>query len=189
MDSRKRMGKDKDGVIFPVAPNLSEMSDSYLDFIEAIKKEIENQRLKVVLNANSSMICLYWNIGKAILQKQEENPKGILLGAFVENQLVAMASVLPVSDSHERYRHRGGFGISVLQGYWNQGIASLLIPRVLECAHQAGYEQVELEVLTDNEKAISLYQRHGFREYGCRPHDVKMRDGSYRDALLMLRPL
>mgnify|MGYP002237706088 FL=1 len=64
-----------------------------------------------------------------------------------------MASVLPVSDSHERYRHRGGFGISVLQGYWNQGIASLLIPRVLECAHQAGYEQVELEVLTDNEKA------------------------------------
>ena len=43
MDSRKRMGKDKDGVIFPVAPNLSEMSDSYLDFIEAIKKEIENQ--------------------------------------------------------------------------------------------------------------------------------------------------
>lgn len=76
MDNRKRMGKDKDGVIFPVAPNLSEMSDSYLDFIEAIKKEIQNQRLKVVLNANSSMICLYWNIGKAILQKQEEEGWG-----------------------------------------------------------------------------------------------------------------
>lgn len=76
MDSRKRRGKDKDGVIFPVAPNLSEMSDSYLDFIEKIKKEIQNQRLKVVLNANSSMICLYWNIGKAILQKQEEEGWG-----------------------------------------------------------------------------------------------------------------
>lgn len=76
MDNRKRMGEDKDGVIFPVAPNLSEMSDSYLDFIEAIKKEIENQRLKVVLNANSSMICLYWNIGKAILKKQEEEGWG-----------------------------------------------------------------------------------------------------------------
>lgn len=59
MDSRKRIGKDKDGVIFPVAPNLSEMSDSYLDFIEEIKEEIESQRLKVVLNANTSMICLY----------------------------------------------------------------------------------------------------------------------------------
>ena len=76
MDSRKRMGKDKDGVIFPVAPNLSEMSDSYLDFIEEIKKEIQNQRISIVLNANSSMICLYWNIGKAILQKQEEEGWG-----------------------------------------------------------------------------------------------------------------
>lgn len=76
MDSRKHMGKDKNGVIFPVAPNLFEMSDSYLDFIEAIKKEIQNQRISVVLNANSSMICLYWNIGKAILQKQEKEGWG-----------------------------------------------------------------------------------------------------------------
>lgn len=76
MNNRKRMGKDKDGVIFPVAPKLSEMSDSYLNFIEEIKKEIQNQRISVVLNANSSMICLYWNIGKAILQKQEEEGRG-----------------------------------------------------------------------------------------------------------------
>lgn len=76
MDNRNRMGKTKDGVIFPVAPNLSEMSDSYLQFIEEIKNEIRQQRLKVVLAANSSMICLYWNIGKAILKKQEEEGWG-----------------------------------------------------------------------------------------------------------------
>ena len=76
LDSRKRMAKDKGGVIFPVAPNLSEMSDSYLDFIEEVKKEIQKQRISVVLNANSSMICLYWNIGRAILQKQEEEGWG-----------------------------------------------------------------------------------------------------------------
>ena len=40
MDNRKHMGKDKDGVIFPVAPNLSEMSDSYLDFIEESWEEM-----------------------------------------------------------------------------------------------------------------------------------------------------
>lgn len=76
MDSRKRMGKDKDGVIFPVAPNLSEMGDSYLEFIEEVKKEIQKQRISVVLNANSTMICLYWNIGRAILQKQKEEGWG-----------------------------------------------------------------------------------------------------------------
>ena len=61
MDDRKRMGKDKEGVIFPIAPNKSEMSESYLQFIDEIKREIHNQRISVVLKANSSMICLYWN--------------------------------------------------------------------------------------------------------------------------------
>ena len=72
MDMRRHMGKDKEGVIFPVAPNLSEMSDGYLEFIKDIKEKIKKQRITIVLNANSSMICLYWNIGKAILKKQEE---------------------------------------------------------------------------------------------------------------------
>ena len=76
MDKRKRMGKDKEGVIFPVAPNLSEMSDSYLQFIEEIKKEIQKQRISVVMNANAGMICLYWNIGRDILEKQEEEGWG-----------------------------------------------------------------------------------------------------------------
>ena len=76
MSNRKRMGKDKDGVMFPVATNLSEMSSSYLEFIEEIKEEIRSQRISIVLNANSSMICLYWNIGRAILKKQKEEGWG-----------------------------------------------------------------------------------------------------------------
>ncbi len=76
MNSRKYMGKDKEGVIFPGAPNLSEMSDSYLQFIEEINNEIQKQRIIVVMNANSSMIRLYWNIGRAILKKQEEEGWG-----------------------------------------------------------------------------------------------------------------
>lgn len=76
MDNRKHVGKDKNGVFFPIAPNLSEMSDSYLQFIEEIKNEIQRQRLSVVLKANTSMICLYWNIGNAILKKQKEEGWG-----------------------------------------------------------------------------------------------------------------
>ena len=76
MDDRNQMGKNKNGVLFPVAPNLSEMSDAYLKFIEEVKSEIRKQRISVVLNANSSMICLYWNIGRAILKKQEEEGWG-----------------------------------------------------------------------------------------------------------------
>jgi len=76
LGNRNQMGKNKNGVIFPVAPNLSEMGDAYLKFIEKVKSEIQKQRISVVLNANSSMICLYWNIGRAILKKQEEEGWG-----------------------------------------------------------------------------------------------------------------
>ena len=72
LDSRNQMGKNKDGVIFPVAPNLSEMSDTYLKFKEEVKVEIQKQRIAVVLNANSSMICLYWNIGRAIIKNRRK---------------------------------------------------------------------------------------------------------------------
>ena len=67
MDNRKHMGKNKEGVIFPIAPNLSEMSEDYLDFINDIKEKIKKQRMSIVLNANSGMICLYLSIGKEIL--------------------------------------------------------------------------------------------------------------------------
>ena len=76
MDKRRHMGKDKEGVIFPVAPNLSEMSGGYLEFINEIKEKIQKQRMTIVLNANSSMICLYWSIGRAILEKQEKEGWG-----------------------------------------------------------------------------------------------------------------
>ena len=76
MDDRKRMGADKDGVIFPIAPKLSEMSDSYAQFIEKLKDKIQQQRISIVLNANTGMICLYWNIGQAILQKQADEGWG-----------------------------------------------------------------------------------------------------------------
>lgn len=38
MNNRNHMGKDREGAIFPVAPNLSEMSDTYLPSMKILKK-------------------------------------------------------------------------------------------------------------------------------------------------------
>lgn len=70
------MGRRKEDVTFPATPNSSDMSNSYFRFIEEIKAGIRRQRISVVLNANTSMICLYWNIGQAILQKQADEGWG-----------------------------------------------------------------------------------------------------------------
>ncbi|MBQ8708593.1 MAG: DUF1016 family protein [Succinivibrionaceae bacterium] len=71
MDDRKHMGVARDDALIPVADTLSEMSESYTRFIGSIVAEIRNQRISVVLSANVGMICLYWKIGKAIMNLQE----------------------------------------------------------------------------------------------------------------------
>lgn len=76
MNERKKMGKDRKGINIPVAPTISEMSEGYLQVIDEIKKEIKSQRLSIVLKANSSMICMYWNIGNIILKMQNEEGWG-----------------------------------------------------------------------------------------------------------------
>ena len=76
MDDRKHIGKKKDGVILPVAPDISEMAVSYPDFINALIDKIQKKRISITLNANAGMIGMYWSIGNAILKKQDEEGWG-----------------------------------------------------------------------------------------------------------------
>ena len=75
-DKRKQMGKQKEKVVFPIAENLSAMPEDYKLFITGIKEQIKKERLKAVLSANSSMILMYWKIGKSILDKQKSESWG-----------------------------------------------------------------------------------------------------------------
>jgi predicted nuclease of restriction endonuclease-like (RecB) superfamily len=74
--SRKQRGQEKDQVVFPVPETLLEMPESYLGFIKEIKERIVKTRLETVVAANSAMILLYWEIGNAILQRQENEGWG-----------------------------------------------------------------------------------------------------------------
>lgn len=75
-DERKYFGNKNEAVIIPVAPALTEMDSSYASFIEDIKSTIKSQRISIILKASSEMICLYWKIGKAILDKQKHEGWG-----------------------------------------------------------------------------------------------------------------
>ncbi len=76
MDDRKRMGRYNKDIIIPVAPAISEISGGYEVFIEKIKENIRQQRLNVVFQANCELNYMYWQIGKAILKKQNEEGWG-----------------------------------------------------------------------------------------------------------------
>ncbi len=76
MENRKRMGRYNKDVIIPVAPEAVEFGDDYNTFINSVIGEVKKRRMQIVLQANQSMLMLYWNIGKAINEKQKEEGWG-----------------------------------------------------------------------------------------------------------------
>jgi len=75
-NNRIQKGKPIDGVVFPQADTLQHLPEGYSDFITQLKERIAQERIKTVLSANVSMIILYWEIGKRILENQQKEGWG-----------------------------------------------------------------------------------------------------------------
>ena len=123
-----------------------------------------------------------------IIQRKAESPRELLLGAFAENALIGMAG-LNACGPYARVRHRASVGLSLLRAHWGKGIGTAMMQALISAAKDAGYEQLELDVVDNNERAVSLYQHLGFRRVGQVPKAIRYRDGRYADLLLMIRSL
>ena len=55
----------------------------------------------------------------------------------------------------------------------------------IDCAKEAGFRQLELEVVGENETAVRLYKKYGFVEYGRNPRGFLTRDGRWQELVLM----
>ena len=69
--ARGSRGRMRDGASFPVPPPRAALARDYAEMLSEIKQRIQQERLRVVLAANSAMILLYWDIGRMILDRQE----------------------------------------------------------------------------------------------------------------------
>jgi len=70
-DLRRVRGHARENAAFPAAPPLSGLPRDYAAILGEIKQRIREERLRVVMAANSAMILLYWDIGRLILERQE----------------------------------------------------------------------------------------------------------------------
>ena len=77
------------------------------------------------------------------------------------------------------------FGVSVAREYWGLGIGRALMNACIDCARQAGYTQLELDVVADNARAMALYTQAGFTEYGRNPRGFRSRTAGYQELVYM----
>ncbi len=59
--------------------------------------------------------------------------------------------------------------VALMPQYQGQGIASMMISRIIEIAKEHDIGSMTLEVRPSNQKAIKLYQKFGFKSVGRRP--------------------
>ena len=125
---------------------------------------------------------------ESFIRDKIDSERELMLLAFVEGKHVGNCSLMSLAP-YKRYQHRCEVAIALYKEYWGLGIGKAMLETVLKVAASLGYEQAELEVVAENESAISLYEKLGFKKYGTFPDNMKYPDGSYRDAYWMMKKL
>lgn len=90
---------------------------------------------------------------------------------------------------YRKLAHQCEFGIIVGHGYRGQGIGTKLLKNLMHLAQDKfKIELIHLQVYQDN-PAIHLYERMGFKEFGRQSHWIKEIDGTYTGRVFMEKAL
>jgi len=108
------------------------------------------------------------------------------LVAVVGDKVVGQLG-LDTFPNKPRRRHVGSLGMGVHDEWQGRGIGTALLSACINMADKwLNLIRLELEVYTDNEPAISLYERFGFEREGTL-RQYAFREGHYVDAYFMAR--
>ncbi len=88
---------------------------------------------------------------------------------------------------HARRKHTANLGMAVAEAHQNLGVGGQLLTEALMLSDKwLNVHRLELEVYTDNQAAISLYKKFGFKIEGTAT-DYAYRAGAFVDVHLMAR--
>lgn len=100
-----------------------------------------------------------------LIKESNEQENFLYIIAEINHQIVGILRFS--SNSRQRRRHTGEFGITVLRDYWSQGIGTELMNYLIKWATESQLvKKLNLKVRSDNEKAFNLYRKMGFKQEG-----------------------
>ncbi|MGB8347007.1 MAG: GNAT family N-acetyltransferase [Ktedonobacteraceae bacterium] len=106
---------------------------------------------------------------------------------FVAERQAKVIGVVSVRVGTGRESHVGDLAMAVHDQFQGQGIGKMLMITAIDLADNwLNLVRLELDVYTDNERAIHLYQQFDFEIEGRKRLDA-FRGGSYIDSYIMAR--
>lgn len=123
-------------------------------------------------------------LGEARRRLESRGDNTHILAAVVDGRVVGQGWLQAMGG---RRRHVGQPGVAVLDEYWRRGIGRALLEALIDLGENwLGLTRLELEVYTDNDAAIALYERLRFVIEGTKRR-YALREGRLVDAHLMAR--
>lgn len=120
----------------------------------------------------------------SFLERKAESSREVELVAIMDGKVIGTAGIDAIGTKY-KVAHRAEFGIGMLKEYWGLGIGRALLEACIQCAREAGYVQLELSVVADNERAIMMYEKAGFVEYGRNPKGFCSRTAGFQELVSM----
>lgn len=97
-----------------------------------------------------------------------------------------VASLMIGGGTKQKERHIGTLGIGVHSSARGKGVGTALMQASIDWARSNPVlEMIKLAVYQSNTRAVELYKRLGFIQYGLLPGGCKHTDGSYHDQIEM----
>lgn len=122
------------------------------------------------------------------LEEKTNSSNEIEIIAVVDGKIAGTAGIESVGKKY-KLQHRAELGISVLKDFWGLGLGKALMNACIQCAKKAGYKQLELNVVAENERAVALYKSFGFVEFGRNPKGFNSRTSGFQELVYMLLEL
>ena len=123
----------------------------------------------------------------AFLDGVLNSPNQVMPCCFVEGKLAGNAML--TMNPHLKTRHRGSVAIGLRREYWGLGIGTALLREIDAIAKARGLEILELDYIEGNDRARRLYEKMGFVEAARVPDAYRLKDGSSRKSILMMKNL
>ncbi|MEY8311794.1 GNAT family N-acetyltransferase [Oscillospiraceae bacterium 42-9] len=173
----------KNGISLTIRPPVPEDAQGMVELFRAADEE------SPFLIRNPGEFDFTVEQESALIKTMEENPDLQWYTAFCQGRLVGQSSAGLVNGRWQRCRHRAQVGFVVLKAFWGLGIGGRLMENCLAWCREHGVEQVELDVVAGNQRALDMYKSFGFEVVGLRPRALKYPDGTYAGETAMIKYL
>ena len=117
--------------------------------------------------------------------KEIKEKKRIQFLAEIDKKIVAN---IGINRLYGKSAHVGELGIFIKKLYRDKGIGEFMIKQALKYAHKEGIKIVKLSVFANNDRAIHLYKKLGFKKVGLLKGALKDK-GKYFDEIIMAKDI